>query len=195
MTQDPHNQPGDDVSDSSSASYEAFIEAFAGNREPLYRYVYALVPHQADAEDIFQRCSIVLWRKFATFDPREGSFLNWACGVAHYEVRNFLRTSQRDRHYFSPDLIEQLATSQQPQVELHVTRMEALQECLGQLQQSERFLLEQAHFHQQSAKALADAAGKGIQTIYNQLTLIRRKLFQCVEGKLAQSRDLEGGLS
>ncbi|MEZ6047505.1 MAG: sigma-70 family RNA polymerase sigma factor [Planctomycetaceae bacterium] len=176
-------------------TYEAFLEAFSRNREMLYRYVFAMLPHQADAEDVFQRCSIILWRKFSTYEPEQGTFLNWACGIAHYEVRNFLRTSQRDRHYFSPDLIEQLAVSQRPQPGLQITRLEALQECVQQLKESERFLLEQAHYHQQSAKALAENAGKEIQTIYNQLTLIRRKLFRCVQGKLASANPGEGGLS
>ncbi|QDU81235.1 RNA polymerase sigma factor [Polystyrenella longa] len=195
MTDDRQSELNQNEEPGFSGSYEAFLEAFSRNREPLYRYVYALVPHQADAEDVFQRCSIILWRKFSTYDPEQGSFLNWACGVAHYEVRNFLRTSKRDRHYFSPDLVEQLATSQQPKTGEQAPRLEALRECLQQLKQSERFLLEQAHYHQQSAKTLADDAGKGIQTIYNQLTIIRRKLFQCVQGKLAATQDVEGGLS
>ncbi|MCA9042158.1 MAG: sigma-70 family RNA polymerase sigma factor [Planctomycetaceae bacterium] len=193
MTDDRHSDFPESAD--SAENYEAFLEAFSRNREPLYRYVYALLPHQADAEDVFQRCSIILWRKFATYDAAQGSFLNWACGVAHYEVRNFLRTSKRDRHYFSLDLIDQLATSQRPQVEQQLNRLEALRECLQQLKQSERFLLEQAHYHQQSAKALAENAGKGIQTIYNQLTQIRRKLFLCVQGKLASPNDIKGELS
>ena len=49
----------------------------------------ALLPNEQDAQDVFQRTSLVLWQKFDQFDS-DRDFLPWACGVAHYEVRNFL---------------------------------------------------------------------------------------------------------
>ena len=93
--------------DSGPDHYEEFLKLFARDRERIFSYIYSLLQHHADSEDVFQRCSLLLWRKFSRFD-REGSFLSWACGVALYEVRNFLRVAGRDRMQLDVDLISQL---------------------------------------------------------------------------------------
>ena len=51
----------------------------------LFSYIHSLVHDTADADDIFQQTSMVLWRLFDQFD-RTRSFLPWACGIARLEV-------------------------------------------------------------------------------------------------------------
>src|SRR5262249_37112199 len=69
----------------------------------LFGYIYSLVRDLDDADDLFQQTSLVLWDKFDQFDCSK-SFINWACGVARYEVLNFLRSRSRKRLYFSDEL-------------------------------------------------------------------------------------------
>src|SRR3954447_10189113 len=69
----------------------------------LFGYIYSLVRDLDDADDLFQQTSLVLWDKFEQFDPSR-SFVGWACGVARYEVLNFLRARIRHRLYFSDEL-------------------------------------------------------------------------------------------
>lgn len=95
------------------ARYEEFVERYSQHHGRLLAYVFRLLPHRQDAEDVLQRTSIALWRKYAQFDP-SGDFLAWACTVAHFEVRNFLRTAARDRLRFGDALIEQLASEELP---------------------------------------------------------------------------------
>src|SRR5205814_5257295 len=69
----------------------------------LYGYIHSLVRDLNDADDLFQQTSLILWKKFDEYDPRR-SFFSWACGVARFEVINFVRTRSRQRLYFSDDL-------------------------------------------------------------------------------------------
>src|SRR5947199_9417722 len=80
---------------------------FAGqlrqHQSRLYGYIHSLVRDLNDADDLFQQTTLMLWKKFGEFE-RERSFFAWACGIARFEVANFLRSRGNRRLYFSDDL-------------------------------------------------------------------------------------------
>src|SRR5687767_4268119 len=80
-----------------------FAELLRLHQSRLFGYVHSLVRDLDDAEDLFQQTAVILWNKFDGFD-RSRSFFSWACGVARFEVANFLRARGRQRLYFSDDL-------------------------------------------------------------------------------------------
>ncbi len=49
--------------------YERFVSLFAQVHDNLFAYIFSLLPHWPDAEDVFQQTSLVLWRKFGSFQP------------------------------------------------------------------------------------------------------------------------------
>jgi RNA polymerase sigma factor (sigma-70 family) len=122
---------------SKNAGYEEFIEHYSKNRDRLFAYIYALVPHQADAEDVFQRSSLLLWSKFSDFD-RGRPFLPWACSIAHYEVRNFLRSVRRDRLHFDEELVEQIAELRTRKLVEGENRLDALRLCMERLKKVDK---------------------------------------------------------
>jgi DNA-directed RNA polymerase specialized sigma24 family protein len=71
----------------------SFAERFLCDQHRLYGYIATLVPSRADAEDIFQETSLLLWEKWCEFD-QDRDLMPWACGIAHNVVRNFWRTRQ-----------------------------------------------------------------------------------------------------
>ncbi len=101
----------------------------------LFGYIYSLVRDLDDADDLFQQTSLVLWEKFAQFDAAR-SFISWACGVARYEVLNFVRSHHRDRLYFSDELnlamIEAQAALDDERLE---ERRDALSSCMRKLRE------------------------------------------------------------
>lgn len=183
MIENDPTQPGP-VGDDSRDRYEEFLALFTRDRERVFAYIYSLLPHHADAEDVFQRCSLLLWRKFAQFDPA-GRFLSWACGIAFYEVCNFLRVSGRDRLRLDMDLVGQLAERRLETIDRDEDRLDALRACLDKLNDRERELIQRVYRGDDSVKVLAEAAGRSSQTLYNQLSRTRRKLFDCVQRALA----------
>jgi len=171
--------------DQAAGRYEEFLRLFARDHERVFTYIYSLLPHHADAEDVFQQCSLLLWRKFAQFD-RTGSFLACACGIAFYEVRNFVRVSGRHRMQLDIDLLSQLAERRLESFQRDEDRLAALRRCLEKLNGTERELVQLVYCGDSSVKELAELTGRATQTLYNQLSQVRRKLFQCVQYTLAR---------
>ena len=87
----------------SAGSHPAESGRARADQARLFGYIHSLVRDSNDADDLFQQTAMVLWRKFAEYDPAR-PFLGWACGVARFEVTNFLRTRGRSKLYFSDDL-------------------------------------------------------------------------------------------
>ncbi len=163
--------------------YADFLAYFSADCERLHAYIYSLLPHHADADDVFQRCSLLLWKKFETFD-QERDFLSWACGVAFYEVKNFLRTAQRDRLQFSETLLDLLAERRSEDISSMPDRLAALRLCVKKLTDNQQQLVWKAYGSATTMADLAAATGRSAQTLYNQLATIRRKLAQCVQLQL-----------
>ncbi|SFI28809.1 sigma-70 family RNA polymerase sigma factor [Planctomicrobium piriforme] len=173
-----------DPAPSIDRQYEEFLRLFSQNRERLFAYIFSLLPNHADAEDVFQRCSLLLWRKFSEFDV-ERNFLAWACGVALNEVRNFLRSAHRDRLRFDSSLVTQLSDHRLGALETSGENLKILQGCLEALKATEQDLVRVAYDGNSTLKDFADATGQALQTLYNRLGRIRRMLLECVRRKLA----------
>jgi RNA polymerase sigma-70 factor, ECF subfamily len=182
-------EPGKETSEKADCQpYEQFVQLFAQVHDNLFAYVFALLPHWSDAEDVFQRTSLVLWRKFAEFQPGS-NFLAWACRTAFYEVQNFRRTASRDRLQFDDALVERLADERDVVSEGYRQRRDFLLECVSKLSDDQRMLLYRAYDGTISIRQLAAELHRSPQTVYNRLNMIRRSLLECVERALRR----EGG--
>ena len=109
------------------ASNSDFAARLRAHQVQIFGYLYSLVRNFDDADDLFQQTSLALWNKFDQYDPSR-SFVAWACGVARFEVSNFLRSRSRHRLYFSDDLSLLLVDAQE---ELEVDRIEERREALA----------------------------------------------------------------
>ena len=93
--------------------HEKFSELLTLHQGQLHGYILALVRNRADADDLFQTTSLVLWRKFDTFRPGS-SFFAWARRTAELEVRNFLKRNRSLFIPFSEELLDALAATETP---------------------------------------------------------------------------------
>lgn len=166
-------------------STESFVSQFARSEFELRSYILTLLPHWADADDVLQRTSIILWRKFGEWQPGT-NFTAWACSIARFEVKNFLRTKERDRHYFTDELVESIGdTRAEMSVEL-ADRRDALRACLQKLSPRDREVIDACYAHEPIlAKDAAVKLGRQVNTVYKALIRIRRVLFECIERSLA----------
>ncbi|MCO6044252.1 sigma-70 family RNA polymerase sigma factor [Aeoliella sp. ICT_H6.2] len=164
---------------------EQFVSLFAEHRDELFRFILALLPNRADAEDVFQRTSVVLWRKFGDFQVGT-NFYYWAARVAQLEVRDYCKVRGREKLVFwTQELVELVADTRHEQQDVLVSRRALLKDCLQKLRPKDRELLELRYSGQTTSKALAESLGKPAVTVYKSLARIRRMLFECVERKLA----------
>lgn len=170
-----------------------FVHLLNAAHRRLLGYLVSLLGNRHDAEDVFQRASITMWRQFEKFDPGSNpggalvGFLAWASTVAFYEVKNFQRAAARSRLYFNDELMQTLADERAGDLAQIEPRHEALEKCLSDLDASARQLVEAAYLEEGSLAALAERLGRAPQTLYNKLNLIRRALAECVTRRLAAS--------
>lgn len=164
-------------------------ELLAEHRHRLYRYIYSLVANGSDAEDICQRACLVMWTKFASFDPSR-NFLPWAFGIAFFEVQNFRRTAGAERLMFSSETIDALATDlSQRTTSPEQERSKALSCCLRQLPERDRLLVQRVYWQGDDYQVAAEKSGQAVRTVYNRMHLIRRRLLACVTHRLGQAHN------
>ncbi len=160
-----------------------FVQLLNVAHRRLLAYLISLLGNLQDAEDVLQRASVTMWKKFEAFEAGT-DFSAWASTVAFYEARNFQRLNARSRLVFSDDLLETLAEERLQDVENVDSRHNALNECLQGLDEPARALLEAAYLEEGSVVKLAKQLGRAPQTLYNKLNSLRRMLFTCVELRL-----------
>ena len=71
-----------------------FLRLFLPSERELFRYVAALVPNVADAEEIVQQTAVELWKKFDQYDAQQ-PFTPWACRFALNIVKQWMASRQR----------------------------------------------------------------------------------------------------
>jgi RNA polymerase sigma-70 factor (ECF subfamily) len=174
----------DDAAPLTPERQEEFVRLLNGAHALLLRYVMSLVANRHDAEDVMQRASVVMWRRFGTFASGT-DFVAWATTVAYYEVRNFQRVTGRSRLEFDDDLMQTLAAERVHDVRRWSARMEALEVCVEKLEPSQRTLVETIYTQGLEVGEVARRQGRAPQTIYNQLNFIRRALAECVQRRMA----------
>lgn len=146
----------------------------------IFRYVMAMVPSLAEAEDIVQDTALALWEKFDEYD-RSKPFAPWACRFALNKVREHRRSQRaRSRLLFSDELIDLLAQERVRHEQLLEHRREALVDCLQRLPAADQSLIEQ-HYHQNiSVQQVAEGLLRTPDAVYKALQRIRRQLMECI---------------
>jgi RNA polymerase sigma-70 factor, ECF subfamily len=165
--------------------HRLFLRSFTAHEPAIRAYVRRLVPSRADADDVMQEISVVLWGKFDSF--REGGdFRAWAFGVARLEVLAWLRDKGRDRLVLDEEVVTKLA-EETAQDEPGLGRQrEALEECMKKVPGDQRELLMRAYQPQARIQHIADASGRSVPGFYQWLHRMRRTLLDCIRRVLAQ---------
>lgn len=170
--------------ESQNTQIEAFIRELSREQDFIAAYIRSLLPHAADADDVLQQCNLLLWKKFSEYDG-ERSFRAWACGIAYYEVRNFLRSAHRNRLQFNEELMSQLADQRLAEAEPRAGHLTALQSCLKLLKQDDQELIRTAYEKSHTLAELAELQGMTVRSLHNRIWRLRKLLHGCVHRKLA----------
>jgi len=162
--------------------YKEFLILFSAHQKSIHGHIFHMLNHHHDAEDVFQKTSLVLWEKFDQFESGT-NFRAWACKVAFYQARNFIRVSSRDRHVFNDTLLDLLHDERQAAVDELDCQAAALDECIQELRPKDKELVRQVYREDLTVRDIAKHMGKAAQTLYNRLNGIRRRLHSCVQAK------------
>lgn len=157
-----------------------FAEQIVHHQHRIFAYIVTLVSNRDDAEDIFQNTCLILWKKWEEYDRRL-NFFSWACGVAHNEARNRLRTSRRSHLHLSDDVLSQIGEVRVSADELLELRARFLASCLNKLRDEQRRLISRCYLGDEPIKAIAEEMNISPAALTMRLQRIRRILFDCVE--------------
>lgn len=168
-----------------SPSSEQFITLLNASHGRLLGFLRVMLGNNADAEDVLQRASMTIWRKFGEYDASK-DFFSWASSFAFYEARNFQRVSARSRLHFDDELMQRLAEERVRDLDHREARLEAMDQCVEELQEADRELVREFYLNNTEVATLAERLGRAPQTLYNKLNTLRRLLADCMKRRLAR---------
>jgi RNA polymerase sigma-70 factor, ECF subfamily len=157
-----------------------FVELLTQHQRRLYGYIYNLVPNAADADDLLQETNVVLWKKCREYQLGT-NFMAWASKVAFLNVQNFFKTKARSRVYFNEQLVSQLADLHIDRTEMHAIYPMLLINCLEKLSSASQDLVKLRYDGKHNIPEIAQQTGRPIGSIYNSLSQIRLKLWECIK--------------
>ncbi|WP_395752103.1 sigma-70 family RNA polymerase sigma factor [Prosthecobacter sp.] len=173
------------MSPSETERHRRFLRSFTAHEPAIRAHVRRLVPSRADADDVMQEISVVLWEKFDSL--HEGTeFKTWAFGVARFEVLAWLRDRGRDRLVLDEEVIAKMAEETTALEPLLERQREALEQCMKKVPEDQRGLLMQAYQPESSIQEVAQGSGRTVPGFYQWLHRMRQKLLECIRRAMTQ---------
>jgi len=166
-----------------SARHEEFIGLFVRHEPAIHSFLTSLLGDVDDAEVVMQETSMVLWRKFDQFQAGS-SFRNWAFQIARFEAMNFRRKKQRDRHFFSDELVRLLADDAARHAAHLEEQRRVLSHCVAKLDETDRGVLAGCYREGTTIKSYAESVGRTPNAVRKHLGRIRNALSMCVRKTL-----------
>ena len=170
---------------------EAFVRQITDLQGALLAYVLCLAPADRDAEDIVQRCNVVLWRKRDQFEPGT-NFKAWAFAVARWEVLAVMKERRSDAWLVFEDEVAELMADQFAGLPddwcTSFGRSEALKQCLDTLSPEHRRLVIERYGEGYSVEECAERNRRSPGGLRVTLHRLRQSLRRCLKEKFNLQR-------
>jgi RNA polymerase sigma-70 factor, ECF subfamily len=101
-------------------------------------------------------------------------------------VQNFLRSKVHKHAFFSEELLSEISDLLVDRTEVHTIHSMLLINCLGKLSSASQQLLKLRYDGNRSIQEVAKQMDRSAGSIYNTLSQIRRKLWECVQHTLEE---------
>lgn len=141
--------------DNNNDQVVVFTRLWTENQSKVYAVLRAMIQDREKARDVLQDVSVLLWEKFASFEPGT-SFDAWACQVARYHALNWRRkNNDRCGLLLSETAFDLLAEQAAGMVDEYEPRAEALRICLTEAPERYRELLEARYLKESPVHEIA----------------------------------------
>ncbi len=166
----------------------AFTKLVVEYQQKVRCYIASRTPYLNDVDDLAQDTFILAFKKIAELQDTQ-AFSSWLCGIALNLVRNHYRkfnpTVNGDESSLAVMVDEQLMQGIENQ-NLNLS-VDALNECLSELPQHLKALMEQHYKDNLSVKALTETHQAKHSTITMRLHRARVVLKECITNKLSRA--------
>jgi RNA polymerase sigma-70 factor (ECF subfamily) len=161
----------------------AFRELVERHQSRIFRVVYGILNHQADAEDVAQDVFAKVYFAIHQFDHRS-SLITWIYRIAVNEAYSHLRKMRNRRRYEGDSSGDAAAADvhsvidQRPTPDRAAAHRDLLNKLLALIPEDDRLLLLWREVEGCSITTLAEMIGMNESTIKVRLFRIRRKLVE-----------------
>ena len=164
------------------SDFEVMLEAM---QLRLYGFILKRLADRDQTLEVLQKTNLVIWQKAADYRPGT-SFTAWTFTIARLQLMAWRKTLSRNRLVFSDTVYEQIDGKNKPSEVDDDARVDALKECMKQLNTDERDLLEQRYRHDIPFATIASTMNASVDAIGMRLSRIRRRLAKCIQDKIQQ---------
>lgn len=161
-----------------------FVALYSEYYPRLHYFLLALLPTSNDAADVLQETSLVLWKKFDTFQTGT-NFFAWACKIARLQAMKHHERANRNGRLFDTTTLERLADDAIAAASEATPQLEILESCLSELNESDRVLIRRRYEPGAVVNQMAAEMEVTANLLSKSLGRIRRMLLACVEKKMA----------
>jgi RNA polymerase sigma-70 factor (ECF subfamily) len=162
---------------------EQFVCLWTDVQLAVDHYIHALVRDPAAARDLVQETALVLLRRFPEYD-RSRPFLNWALGVAKFQVLGFQRDSAGSFVTFDTDLLDKFTEVWEELSPAAAVQSSALEVCVDRLPSRSRQLVRLRYVEELDASTIGQRLGVNSSAVRVSLQRIREQLRDCIERRL-----------
>ena len=169
---DMRDKPGSDDS-------RCFTDLWLASQYALGGFVALHVQDAGLSEDVIQEVARQATANFDKYDPSR-PFTAWVIGIARQRIAEMYRKRGRQPMIFSSDLVDSFtdALSQlEPEMD---DRLEGLRECLSELSDRHRRVIELRYARQLSPEQIAEQVGASRTAVTTMLHRVRNALRICV---------------
>jgi RNA polymerase sigma-70 factor, ECF subfamily len=160
------------------------MRLFVRYERRVYGLVLAMVGNLADADDVMQEATAVMWRKFDEFEPGS-DFASWALSIGRFQAMAHRKKKAVARTRLSDRTVDVIADELAGDADRDDERREALRKCLAKLKDEDRKLVELRYEPDATTKSVAEQSGRSIHAVYKALNRIHGALLRCVRQTMA----------
>lgn len=161
------------------ADYALLVDRYGAR---LFAFVVTMVTRREDAEELAEDCFVKAFGRLGEYDATRSSFYTWLRCIAYRLCLDHVRRQP----VVWLDMDEQTLQEVPDEAAEHVMdaeddrRISLLTEAIHRLPPTERLLVQQFYFEQQSLYDIADITGTEAGTLATRLHRIRKKLYQYI---------------
>lgn len=164
------------------ADYALLVDRYGAK---LFAFVATIVTRREDAEELTEDCFVKAFSRLAQYDATRRSFYTWLRCIAYRQcidhVRRqsvvWLEMDEKTLQTIPDDEAEHVMDTDDDR------RIRLLTEAIHRLPPTERLLVQQFYFEQQSLSDLAAITATKAGTLATRLCRIRKKLYQYIMTK------------
>ena len=167
---------------SQSGDLDAFGSLVRANEGWLRGWLRSQLTDWTAADDLAQDSFVTAYRKIREFRG-DGSFESWLRSIAKNHFRNYIR-KKREKYIGGGEELQQLLDSAEVSHHHSPPSLDALRECLKNVNGPSRELLEARYTTGETVREISAKTNQGYSALTMKLHRLRKSLADCVGNKL-----------